>query len=228
MRPKSLVVLLLVLCVAPVVQAAPIDVTTRLGNSGFEDDDTHSQWIVTSPNSNFTLEAPEVNPQIYPNNPLEAPTAGGGFNFIGILNPAHEDVAGRLVQTFTGTFPVGSSFVVTVCATRGHLLDDPPDPGEDVFSPNVGKPSPQVRVQFLGWKAGGIPVVNPLTDNWNRTPTFKSASAPFTAWAASGVWACQLFSFGPTTKALAYGALGISGINHRAGTYVAFDVVPTP
>ena len=52
--------------------------------------------------------------------------------FIGILNPDHEDVAGRLVQVvaIAGPFPNGSSFVVTVCGTRGHLLDDPPDAGE--------------------------------------------------------------------------------------------------
>ena len=128
----------------------------------------------------------------------------------------------------TRGFPIGSSIVVTVCGARGHLLDDFPGPGEDVFSPNVGKPSPQLRVQFLGWKAGPTPVVDAATDNWNRTPALKSVSTPFTAWARSGRWACQSFSFGPTTKLLAYVALGISGINHRAGTYVAFDIVPTP
>ena len=105
----------------------------------------------------------------------------------------------------------------------------PRTPASDDFSPNVGKPSPQLRVQFLGWKAGIPPVVDPTTDNWNRTPTFKSAVLQFTRWADSGEWACQLFSSGAIIdKSLAYIALGISGINHRAGTYVAFDIVPSP
>ena len=221
-------VMVSVLCFASLGQAAPIDLATLLLNGGFDDDNSHSHWIATSPSVKFTSDSPQVNPVIYPGAPLEPPTPDGDLNFIGILNPDHLDVAGRLVQTAMGAFAIGSSFVVTVCATRGHLRDVPPTPGEDVFTPNVGKPSPQVRVQFFGWKAGVTPVVDAATDNWNRTPTFKSAPLPFTAWDDSGVWACQLFSFGPTAKAFAYVALGISGINHRAGTYVAFDIVPTP
>jgi hypothetical protein len=227
MMVKGLAVMLSVLCFASLVQAATFDLATLLGNSGFEDGGSHAQWTATSPNSNFTVDSPEVNPVIYPNSPLEPPPAGE-LKFVGIVNPGHEDVAGRLVQTVAGTFPNGSSFVVTVCGTRGHLRNAPPNPGQDVFSPNVGKPSPQLRVQFFGWKEGSTPVVDATTDNWNRTPTFKSAAVSFTAWTHSGMWACQSFSFGPTTKPLVYVALGISGINHRAGTYVAFDVVPTP
>ena len=86
-------VILSVVCLASVVQAAPIDLATHLINSGFEDDgsDSHTcwnmppdeaacvPWTVTSPGSNFTFDAPEINPAIYPNSPLGlAPPPGGG------------------------------------------------------------------------------------------------------------------------------------------------------
>src|SRR5688500_18549456 len=112
-------VMLSVCCLASVVQAAPIDLATHLSNGGFEDDDSDPHtcsnmapeaaacvpWTVTSPSSNFTFDAPAVNPVIYPNSPLGLePPPGGGHNFVGILNPVHNDVAGRLVQMVTRAF----------------------------------------------------------------------------------------------------------------------------
>jgi hypothetical protein len=125
---------------------------------------------------------------------------------------------------------------VNICATRGHLLPDPPDPGDDPFtscrSGDFGLPCPEVKVQLFAWKAGGTPVIG-SNDNWSRTPTFHSSPLPFTDWANNGnnagEWACQLFTFHYDKPPVAtYVALSISGLNHRDATYVAFDCVPGP
>jgi hypothetical protein len=69
-----------------------------------------------------------------------------------------------------------------------------------------------------------VPVVNPETDNWSRTPNAVMSRA-FSAWPASGSWASQTFQFviGVDQQ---YVALALTGKNHTAASYVAFDVAP--
>jgi hypothetical protein len=54
-----------------------------------------------------------------------------------------------------------------------------------------------------------VPVVNPSTDNWSRSPSVTLSQA-FTAWAANGEWAAQLLQF-ITPKTLSYIALAVTG-----------------
>src|SRR5262249_15342258 len=175
------IVVLAVLCWTAPVTAATVQLASLAGfcNPGFEDDLDHSCWTATVPNLNYSTTFPEVNPVIYPNNPLQA---ADGNNFIGILNDDDSDVAGKLVHdAVLGSFPTGTKFEITVCATRGHLRDDPPSPGADPFFPLVGSPSPEVRVQFFAWKAGTAPSIN-LNNNWTRAPTYKTSALQYTAW----------------------------------------------
>jgi len=81
---------------------------------------------------------------------------------------------------------------------------------------------PHHSSQFFGRGAGPVPVVNPSTDNWRRSPSVTLSQA-FTAWAANGEWAAQLLQF-ITPKTLSYIALAVTGKNHTDASYVAFDI----
>jgi hypothetical protein len=210
MTPRALLVALSVLLGA----AAPVhavDLAALLGNSGFEDDLDHSQWTATMPNADFLLDAPQVNPEIIPKgelDPLEAPI---GSNLVGVLNPADEDIEGKLVHDpVAGSWAAGTLFEITVWANRGRLEG----------AGSTGDLTSEVLVQLYGWGAGAAPTIDPLTDNWSRTPSVKIVRK-FTAWGLGGDWAAQLVQF--TTKALAYVSFGMTGKNHKNASYVAFD-----
>jgi hypothetical protein len=237
---RLFVALLTVFCWTSLAQAQ-VDLFTVLSNPGFEDDNpgdtVHNGWTVTLPNGNFKSDACETNPVIYPNDPLEAPGFPLNLNFIGVVNAGDLNIACKLVHNATanpGSWPTGTVFNVEVCATRGHLLPDPPTTAADDpfdFCKNVtfGTPCPEVNVQFFVWKAGGTPTIN-SSDNWSRTPTQKSASLPFTAWdPVAGQWACQKFTFTYTNPLVGkFVSVSVSGLNHRHDTYVAFDIVEDP
>jgi hypothetical protein len=161
------------------------------------------------------VEAPVVNPVIVPksaSSPLYAPA---GDHFIGIENPDGGNINGRLVHdTEVGFFAQGTMFEVTVFANLGRLAAA----RTVVFN---SAPS-EVSVQSFGWGAGPVPVVNPSTDNWSRSPSVTLSQA-FTAWAANGEWAAQLLQF-ITPKTLSYIALAVTGKNHIDASYVAFDI----
>jgi hypothetical protein len=200
------------LCVTSPADAA-VDLATLLGNSGFEADLVHSQWTTTSPNSNFLLDAPQVNPEIVPKNETHELVAPVGANFVGILNPYDENVEGKVVhEAVPGDFKVGTVFRITIWANRGRLGG----------ASNAGSLTSEVLVQFYGWGAGEKPMIDQSTDNWSRRPSVKIIRK-FTNWRPTGGdWASQVFRF-VTTKALKYVTLGITGMNHKQSSYVAFD-----
>lgn len=205
------------------------DLAAILGNSGFEDDSLADQplepgeqvpdWTATKKSTNYRLDAPVLDPIIRPkgeNDPLEAPA---GDRFIGVLNPGDDDINGRLVHdVVAGPFPAGTTFTITLFGNRGRLSGAP-----SPLFPNV--PS-ELTLQFFGWKAGGFPFVDPSSDNWSRTPTVV-LSRSFTKWAANGDWAFETFQFAPN-QTLQYISLAVTGKNHKAASYVAFDICRRP
>jgi hypothetical protein len=197
------------------VAAAQVDLGEVLGNSDFEDDLEHSQWTATVKGTSYRVEAPAVNPVIIPklaSAPLQAPA---GDHFIGVENPDGGDVKGRLVHdAVAGVFAQGTVFEVTVFANRGRL--------DTANTAEFGKTPSEVTLQFFGWGAGSVPMINPSTDNWSRRPSVTLSKA-FTQWAPNGEWAAQLIQF-ITPKALAYIALAVTGKNHTDESYVAFDL----
>jgi hypothetical protein len=197
------------------VAAAQVDLGEVLGNSDFEDDLEHSQWTATVKGTSYRVEAPVVNPVIIPklaSAPLQAPA---GDHFIGVENPDGEDVKGRLVHdAVAGVFSQGTVFEVTVFANRGRL--------DTASTATFGNTPSEVTLQFFGWGAGSVPVVNPSNDNWSRRPSVTLSQA-FTQWAPNGEWAAQVMQF-VTPKALAYVALAVTGKNHTDVSYVAFDL----
>jgi len=195
--------------------AATVDLANLLENSGFEDDLKHSDWMASRANPNFTLDAPKVNPVIVPKDESTRLAAPAGNNFIGILNPNDLNRSGKLVHSVVeGSFPAGTVFQVTVWANRGRLA-------KATSALFTSSPS-EVLVQLNGWEAGHLPVLNPKTDNWSRSPNVKVVQV-FTDWAENGEWASQTFEF-VTTKDLQYVSLAITGVNHKNASYVAFDV----
>jgi hypothetical protein len=192
-----------------------VDLGEVLGNSDFEDDLEPSQWTATVKGTGYQLDAPVVNPVIVPKNasmPLEAPS---GDHFIGVENPDGEDIKGRLVHdAMAGIFAQGTVFDVTVWANRGRL--------DTASTATFGRSPSAVTLQFFGWGPGQVPVINPSTDNWSRSPSVTLSQA-FTQWAPNGEWAAQLVQF-VTPKALAYIALAVTGKNHTDESYVAFDL----
>jgi hypothetical protein len=197
------------------VAAAQVDLGVVLGNSDFEDDLEHSQWTATVKGTGYQLDAPVVNPVIVPKNasmPLDAPA---GDHFIGVENPDGENIKGRLVHdAVAGDFAQGTVFEVTVWANRGRL--------DTSSTAAFGKTPSEVTLQFFGWGAGSVPVINPSTDNWSRRPSVTLSQA-FTEWGPNGEWGAQLVQF-VTPKALAYIALAVTGKNHTDVSYVAFDL----
>jgi hypothetical protein len=185
-----------------------------IGNGGFEDNLVHSQWIATTPNKTYKLNAPVVNPVVLPkgkSNPLQAPT---GKNFVGIVNPKDQDISGKLVHIAVAkSLPQGTVLEVTVWANRGRLAGAK----TALFDTS---PS-EVLVQFFGWGAGSLPTINPNTD-WSRQPGVVQKQA-FANWAANGEWASQTFQF-VADRDLSYISLSIAGMNHKNASYVAFDV----
>ena len=80
---KTVALVFAVLCVTSPAHAV-VDLATLLGNSGFEaDPEEIPQWKATMPNSDFLLEAPQVNPEIIPKDDVEELEARIGLNFIG-------------------------------------------------------------------------------------------------------------------------------------------------
>jgi RHS repeat-associated protein len=197
--------------------AGAVELGALLGNSGFEADLVHSEWIATRPNANYRLDAPVVNPVIVPKGeslPLQAPS---GSHFVGVLNPNDEDINGKLVHTaLPAAFPAGTVFRVTVVANRGRL--------SGASTPAFDTQPSELLVRFFGWGAGAAPQINPNTDDWSRSPGV-SLLQPFTAWAANGQWAGQTLEF-TTNTAVAYLSLTLAGVNHKHASYVAFDVAP--
>jgi hypothetical protein len=196
-----------------------IDLAAILGNSGFEDDSLADQWTATKKSTNYRLDAPVLDPIIVPkgaNYPLEAPV---GYRFIGVQNPGDDDINGRLVHdVVAGPFPADKTFTITLFGNRGRLSGAP-----SPLFPNV--PS-ELTLQFFGWKVGAYPFVDPSSDNWSRTPTVV-LSRSFTNWAANGEWAVQTFQFSPK-QTLQYISLSVTVKNHKASSYVAFDILPPP
>jgi hypothetical protein len=194
-----------------------IDLAAILGNSGFEDGSLADQWTATKKSTNYRLDAPVLDPIIVPkgeNDPLEAPA---GYSFIGVSNPGDDDINGRLVHdVVAGPFPADTTFTITLFGNRGRLSGAP-----SPLFPNV--PS-ELTLQFFGWKTGGYPFVDPSSDNWSRTPTVV-VSRPFSNWAANGKWAVQTFHFTPN-QTLQYISLSVTVKNHKASSYVAFDILP--
>ena len=199
------------------IGAQVIDLAAILGNSGFEDDSLADQWTATKKSTNYRLDAPVLDPVIVPkgkNEPLEAPA---GYRFIGVSNPGDDDVNGRLVHdVVAGPFLAGTRFTITLFGNRGRLSGAP-----SPLFPNV--PS-ELTLQFFGWKVGGYPFVDPSSDHWSRTPTIV-VSRSFTNWAANGDWAVQTFPF-TIDQTLQYISLSVTGKNHKAASYVAFDILP--
>lgn len=198
------------------IGAQAIDLATILGNSGFEDDVLADQWTATKKNTNYRLDAPELDPVIVPkgeNDPLEAPA---GDRFIGVLNPGDDDINGRLVHdAVEGPFRSGPEFTITLFGNRGRLSGAP--------SPGFPNTPSELTLQFFGWKAGSFPFVDPSSDNWSRTPAVL-LSQSFTKWAANGDWAVQIFKF-TSNQTLQYISLAVTGKNHNAASYVAFDIL---
>jgi hypothetical protein len=209
---KTVALVFAVLCVTSPAHAV-VDLATLLGNSGFESDLVHSQWKATRPNSDFLLDAPQVNPEIIPKDEVNEVVAPIGAKFIGILNPNDENVEGKLVHdAVLGDFPVGTVFEITIWGNRGRLSG----------ASNAGSLTSEVLVQLYGWGAGALPTINQSNDNWSRQPSVKVIQK-FTNWAPTGGdWASQVFQL-VTTKALKYVTLGITGKNHKQSSYVAFD-----
>lgn len=195
--------------------AAQVELWMVLDNIDFEDDLMHSEWTATVKSRGYLLDAPVVNPDIVPklaSVPLQAPS---GDHFIGIQNPGGEDIKGRLVHdAVAGSFAQGTVFEVTVFANRGRL-------SASSTAAFTSAPS-EVTLQFFGWGAGQVPVVNPSNDNWSRSPSVTLSQA-FTHWAANGQWAAQLMRF-VTPKPIAYIALAVTGKNHSDASYAAFDL----
>jgi hypothetical protein len=215
---KLFAVIFISLCAAYRGQAAAvIDLAAVLGNSGFEDDLIHSQWTATRPNKNYRLDAPLINPVLVPKGEADPLAAPAGAHFVGIVNPDDRDVSGKLVHAVVaGSFPQGTTFQVTVLANRGRL--------EGARTPLFDSAPSALRVQFFGWEAGSVPVVNPNTDDWSRRPSVNIRQS-FTNWAGrNGEWATQTFQFA-TDKDLQYISLALIGVNHKHVSYVAFDVV---
>jgi hypothetical protein len=113
-----------------------------------------------------------------------------------------------------GSFAQGTVFEVTVFANRGRL-------GTSSTAVFTSAPS-EVTLQFFGWGAGQVPVVNPSNDTWSRRPSVTLSQA-FTDWAANGEWASQLMQF-VTPKPFAYIALAVTGKNHSDASSAAFDL----
>jgi hypothetical protein len=194
---------------------AVIDLADLFGNSGFEDDLEHLQWISTLKSANYVVSSTVVNPVIVPKNEVDALEAPDGDNFIGVVNPLDDNVNGRLVhEAVAGVFPGGTVFTITVLANRGRLADAP----RAIFE---AKPSP-VSLQFFGFRSGAYPIVDPFTDNWSRTPAVKISRA-FTDWGPNGEWASQTFTFTSAVE-LRYVSLSITVKNHKRASYAAFDV----
>lgn len=217
-RIASLAMVLLLSLVPVDVARADLDLSEVLSNAGFEDDLDHSGWTATLKNDNYSFDAAEVNPAIVPfgqTDPLEAPA---GLNFVGVLNPADDDINGRLVhEAVAGSFPAGTAFTVTVFASRGRL----PAAGTAAFGSATA--ASEATLQFFAWTAGGHPVVNPATDDWSRRPKFTIRRV-FSAWAANGEWGSQTFQF-TVTAPVEYVSLAVTGKNHKAASYVAFDIL---
>ena len=219
---KTVALIFAVLCVTSPADAV-VDLATLLGNSGFEADPDPDeppdgwriilQWKATMPNSDFLLEAPQVNPEIIPKDEVEELEARIGLNFVGILNPDDENVEGKLVHDAVPVnLPVGTVFEITIWGNRGRLSG----------ASNAGSLTSEILVQLYGWGAGLLPTINQVNDNWSRTPSVKLIQK-FTNWAPTGGnWRSQKFRF-VTTKALKYVTLGITGKNHKQSSYVAFD-----
>lgn len=198
-----------------VVEVRPQGFVTIPGNSGFEADLVHSQWIATTPNKTYNVKAPMVNPVVLPKGASTSLQAPAGKNFIGVLNPKDQDISGKLVHTaVAGPFPIGTVFQVTVWANRGRLAGAKTALFETFPS--------EVLMQFFGWGAGSLPTINQNTDNWSRRPIMNSRVV-FTNWASNGEWASQTFQF-IADKELSYISLSIAGMNHKIASYVAFDI----
>ncbi|MBS3114130.1 hypothetical protein J4448_03440 [Candidatus Woesearchaeota archaeon] len=201
------------------VSAEVIDLTTVLGNSGFEDDLFHAQWTATKKNANYRLDAPQVNPVIIPKGATISLEVPAGNNFIGILNPNDEDINGRLVHDVVkGPFPKGTVFKLTIFGNKGRLSTAP----VSIF-PNP-KDASELTVQFFGWKAGSKPTINPNTDNWSRSPSLVLRRV-FSNWAQNGQWSLETFEFVANNN-LEYISLAVTGKNHKLASYVAFDLGP--
>jgi hypothetical protein len=203
------------------IGAPVIDLADVLGNISFEDDLFADQWTATIKSSTYRLDAPTINPVIIPNGavePLNAPV-GAGDNFVGVLNPADDDINGRLVHdAVSGPFPAGTAFTVTVFGNRGRLTSAP--------TPLFPSAPSELTLQFFGWKAGTFPFVDPSSDNWSRTPAIV-ISRRFANWAANGEWASETFTF-TITQTLQFISVAVTGKNHKAASYVAFDVLALP
>lgn len=185
------------------------------GNSGFEMDLTHGQWVATTPNKTYQVKAPVVNPLIVPKGEALPVSAPAGSHFLGILNPQDQDISGKLVHTaLAGSFPAGTVFQVTVWANRGRLAG--------AKSALFDSSPSELVVQLLGWGEGKLPTVNPVTDDWSRRPSMKQGQV-FTNWATNGQWAAQTFVF-VSSQELRYLAFSVAGLNHKVASYVAFDV----
>jgi hypothetical protein len=216
---RLLAITLLVLLPVHAARAGTIDLATILGNSGFEDDTEHSQWTSTKKSTNYVPESPLVNPVIVPKGETEPLESPAGDHFIGVLNVGDNDVNGRLVHdVVAGDYPAGTVFTLTLFGNRGRLTGAP-------TTTFPAKPS-ELTMQFFGWGPGALPVVNPETDDWSRTPRLIIRRT-FTSWPASGEWASQTFQF-VATKPLVYVSLALTVKNHKADAYVAFDVLVPP
>lgn len=217
-RPASLGIALLLALASPVPARAAVDLSGILGNLGFEDDVHLTGWTVTLKNGNYTFDAVQVNPAIVPFGQAEPLAAPDGEHFVGVANPADGDVNGRVVhEPVFGPFPAGTVFTVTVLASRGRLA------GAGTATFPSAKAASELSLQFFAWAAGSLPAVNPSTDDWSRKPKVTVRSV-FTAWAAPGAWAAQTFQFAVPVE-VAYVSLALTAKNHRAASYVAFDIV---
>ena len=105
---------------------------------------------------------------------------------------------------------------VTVFANRSRL--------QNARGPELESQPSEVSVHFFGWGPGSTPVVNPNTDNWNRTTSLNILQS-FTHWAANSEWPSQTFQF-VTMEDIFYVSLALTGKNHITAPYAAFDIIP--
>jgi hypothetical protein len=195
-----------------------VDLPAILANAGFEDDLHLTGWTVTLKNGNYAFDAAQVSPDVVPFGHATPLLAPAGQHFVGVLNPADGDVNGRVVhEPVAGSYPTGTVFTVTVLANRGRLAAA----GSAAFP--TARTASELTLQFFAWSAGAVPAVNPSTDDWSRKPKFI-LRAVFTDWAENGAWAAQTFHF-TVTVPVAYVSLAVTGKNHRAASYVAFDIL---
>ena len=213
----SLLIAVVLCLIGPeAARAAEVNLAVLLGNSGFEDDLDHSHWVSTKKSTNYLLDAPLVSPLIVPKGEMAPLLAPAGNHFVGVLNPADSDINGRLVHDpVAGVFLSGTTFTATVFANRGRLSTAPTALFESAPS--------EVTLQFFGWRAGGMPVVDPASDNWDRTPAV-TINRSFTSWGPNGEWASQTLLF-PINTELRYISLSLTAKNHKRASYAAFDLV---